>query len=236
MKGRIHSFQSLGTVDGPGVRSVLFMQGCPLRCPYCHNPDTWEVDGGTEIDSREAAGKIMKYKSYFGTDGGATVSGGEPCLQADFICELFKELKSSGISTALDTSGVIVNSNVKELLNYTDTVLLDIKYSNDEKYNKYIGIGLDKPLEFLKLCQVKKINVIIRQVITEGVNDTVKDIIQLKELLEPFSCVKKIELLPFRRLCAEKYEDMKIPFPFGNKTETDNETMKILNNILTENT
>lgn len=232
MKGRIHSFQSLGTVDGPGVRSVLFMQGCPLRCPYCHNPDTWDFSGGSEISCADAAKKILKYKPYFGTDGGATVSGGEPCAQAQFVCELFKILKENNVSTALDTSGIIINDSVKELLDYTDIVLLDIKYSNDEKYKKYIGLSLEKPLEFLKLCQNEKTQVIVRQVITEGVNDTPQDIRNLKKLIKPFSCVKKIELLPFRKLCAEKYENMKIPFPFADKKETGLQKINLLNRFL----
>lgn len=232
MKGKIHSFQSLGTVDGPGVRSVIFLQGCNLRCPYCHNPDTWDIAGGTETDSYDAVQKVLRYKPYFGSDGGVTVSGGEPCLQAEFVCEIFKELKENNVSTALDTSGAVINSAVKELLNYTDIVLLDIKYSTDEKYQKYIGISLQIPLEFLKLCEEKKVRVIIRQVITEGVNDSDNDIIQLNNLLKPFSCVNKIELLPFRKLCREKYESMNIEFPFGQKNETSQETMKRLNKVL----
>lgn len=229
MNGKIHSFQSLGTVDGPGVRSVLFMQGCALRCPYCHNPDTWDFSGGNEMTSADAAEMILKYKSYFDNGGGATVSGGEPCAQAEFVSEVFKILKKNGVSTALDTSGIILNEAVEKLLEYTDIVLLDIKFSTDEKYKKYIGISLKKPLEFLKLCEERKIRVIIRQVITEGVNDNDIDITELKNLLSDFSCVEKIELLPFRKLCTEKYENMKIPFPFGQKNETSVETMKRLN-------
>lgn len=113
MTGKVHSFQSLGTVDGPGVRTVLFLQGCPLRCPYCHNPDTWDKNAGEDIFVVDAVKKILRYRSYFGKDGGVTVSGGEPLLQVEFVYELFTRLKEEGIGTALDTSGVIMNDSVK---------------------------------------------------------------------------------------------------------------------------
>ena len=127
---RLHSFQSLGTVDGPGVRAVLFLQGCPLRCVCCHNPDTWEISGGTEYTLPELVHKIRRCKAYFGKHGGVTASGGEPLLQAKALTELFKSLQAEGIHTALDTSGCILNDSVKELLSYTDLVMLDCKYTN----------------------------------------------------------------------------------------------------------
>lgn len=232
MTGRIHSVQSLGTVDGPGVRSVLFLQGCPLRCPYCHNPDTWDVNGGTEMTAREAADKLLKYRAYFGETGGVTVSGGEPLLQAEFVYELFSLLKAEGIHTALDTSGVILNDSVKKLLSVTDYVLLDIKYSTPEKFRRYIGTDLQKALDFLFVLNQNKIDTCIRQVITTGVNDTEEDVLQLREICEGYTCVKKIELLPFRKLCAEKYSSMGIEFPFGHLDATDKKTMEILNSYL----
>ena len=232
MKGRIHSFQSLGTVDGPGVRTVLFMQGCPLRCPYCHNPDTWDALGGEETDSADIAGKVLRYKSYFGADGGITVSGGEPLLQAEFVYSLFKKLKREGVGTALDTSGILTGEKVEKLLTVTDIALLDIKFSSDGKYQQYIGESLGKPLMFLSLCQKNGVRVIIRQVITEGVNDAEEEILALRTLLEPYSCVEKIELLPFRKLCSEKYEGMGIPFPFGDRPETSAETIERLSALL----
>lgn len=234
MKGRVHSFQSLGTVDGPGVRTVLFLQGCILRCPYCHNPDTWDKCGGTEEESDDIATKILRYKSYFGKDGGVTVSGGEPLLQADFVYDLFLKLKNENIGTALDTSGAVINESVKRLLSVTDIVLLDIKYSDDESYKKYIGMSISQPLEFLSLCEKSNVRVIIRQVITPGINDSDENIIKLNKLLSPFKCVEKVELLPFRKLCEEKYKAMGIPFPFGDKPEMPqkriDELKKMLNN------
>ena len=201
MTGKVHSFQSLGTVDGPGVRTVLFLQGCPLRCPYCHNPDTWDKNGGEDIFVDDAVKKILRYRSYFGKDGGVTVSGGEPLLQVEFVYELFTRLKEEGIGTALDTSGVIMNDSVKKLLGKTDIVLLDIKFSRDDLYKKYIGVSLSAPLAF-------------------------------REILKPFNCVEKTELLPFRKLCKEKYESLNIFFPFGDREEMPQEKLNELQKLL----
>lgn len=221
MLGRMHSFQSLGTVDGPGVRSVVFLQGCPLRCPYCHNPDTWDKNDGTLVSADEVFQRILRYKSYFGETGGVTVSGGEPLLQAEFVTELFKLCKGDRLSTALDTSGIFLDERVEKLLAVTDIVLLDIKFSDTEKYEKYIGVPLETVLHFLQYLNEKHKRVIVRQVITPAVNDSEADMQALCNLLSPFSCVEKVELLPFMKLCREKYTAMGIPFPF-DKFETGN--------------
>lgn len=219
MVGRIHSFQSLGTVDGPGVRSVVFMQGCQLRCPYCHNPDTWDFSGGTETDAETLFARILKYKAYYGETGGVTVSGGEPLLQAEFVRELFTLCKAHGISTALDTAGVLLNDAVKELLAVTDIVLLDIKYATEAQYQKYIGVPLQTVLHFLKYADTQKKRVIVRQVITPTVNDTTADMAALRAILRQYPCIEKVELLPFLKLCAEKYEALGLEFPFGRYPE-----------------
>ncbi len=223
MVGRIHSFQSLGTVDGPGVRSVVFMQGCALRCPYCHNPDTWETAGGTETDAETLFHRIQKYKPYFGAQGGVTVSGGEPLLQAEFVTELFTLCKSDGISTALDTSGIRLDETVEKLLDVTDIILLDIKFSDTEKYEKYIGVKLSTVLRFLEYADRQKKRVIVRQVITPEVNDTAADFENLRAIAERYPCIEKIELLPFLKLCDEKYKTMGIRFPFGDRAAADAE-------------
>lgn len=217
MQGRLHSFQSLGTVDGPGVRSVVFVQGCALRCPYCHNPDTWDINAGTLVDAQDVFSRICRYKSYFGREGGVTVSGGEPLLQPEFVTELFALCKKDGISTALDTAGVRLDDKVEALLDVTDIVLLDIKYATDELYRKYIGVPLSTVLRFLDALEARKIRVIVRQVVTPGVNDTKADMLALKSMTDRYTCIEKIELLPFLKLCAEKYESMGINFPFGDK-------------------
>lgn len=221
MIGRVHSFQSLGTVDGPGVRSVVFLQGCPLRCPYCHNPDTWQKDSGTEVDAETLFHKIQKYKAYFGTEGGVTVSGGEPLLQAEFVTELFKLCKGDGLSTALDTSGIRLDSTVEKLLAVTDIILLDIKFADTEKYEKYIGIPLETVLRFLEYADRQKKRVIVRQVVTPGVNDTTADMERLQAIVRRFPCIEKVELLPFMKLCAEKYTALGVSFPFEAYSAAD---------------
>ena len=177
LKGKIHSFQSLGTVDGPGVRFVVFMQGCPLRCGCCHNPDTWDLSLGEEYTSEQILQKIIRFKEYFGDKGGLTVSGGEPLLQAEFVTELFKLCKNNGINTCLDTSGCVLNDNVKELLKYTDTLLLDIKYTENSLYLKHVGCLYDKVLEFLDYVNNCKVPTIIRQVVIPTLNDNKENIL-----------------------------------------------------------
>ena len=232
MRGRIHSFQSLGTVDGPGVRFVVFMQGCPLRCGCCHNPDTWDMKGGTEYSPEEIVSKAIRYKEYFADEGGITVSGGEPLLQAEFVSELFRLCRFEGINTCLDTSGNILNDNIKELLDYTDRVLLDIKYSNNEDYLKYAGCRLDNVLEFLGYLNKKNIPVTLRQVIIPTLNDNRENILFLKQLAEKYHCIDKTELLPFKKICKVKYDKLKIPFAFESIPEPDASLMEQLNSLL----
>ena len=226
--GKIHSFQSLGTVDGPGVRFVVFMQGCPLRCDCCHNPDTWDINGGNDLTPQQVFEKILRYKDYFGKDGGITISGGEPLVQPLFVKELFSLCKRNGIHTCLDTSGCVLTDQVKEALKFCDLVLLDVKYTTPDLYKKHVGCELDKVLEFLSYLNTKKIPTTIRQVIIPTVNDKESDVCSLKELLLPYSNVNKIELLPFRKICQTKYDQLGIVFPFGDLPETDNLTVQKL--------
>ncbi len=232
IKGRIHSIQSLGTVDGPGVRFVVFMQGCNLRCGCCHNPDTWDVSGGDEYTPQQIAEKAVRFKEYFGEKGGITVSGGEPLLQPEFVTELFKLCHKEDINTCLDTSGSILNDSVKTLLRFTDRVLLDVKYTNDEQYRKYVGCGFDKPIEFLKLLNQKNIPVTLRQVIIPSLNDNAENIKALKKISQEYPVVDKTELLPFRKICQTKYDDMNLEFAFSHIDEPTAEQMKTLNKYL----
>ena len=220
MAGRIHSIQTLGTVDGPGVRFLVFMQGCPLRCDFCHNPDTWDKAGGSEVSAEEIFQKSTRYRAYFGKDGGITVSGGEPLLQAAFVRELFTLCKKAGIHTALDTSGCIWNEEVEALLAVTDLVLLDHKMPDEARYRAHIGCGVAASERFLAELNARAIPTWLRRVIVTGVNDTVEDNRALFALKSTHPCVEKIELLPFHKLCTTKYEQMGIPFPFGDKPAT----------------
>lgn len=231
-EGRVHSIQTLGTLDGPGVRFVIFMQGCNLRCGCCHNPDTWCFDGGKIYTADELLKKIMNYRTYFGKDGGVTVSGGEPLLQAEFVRDLFILCHESGINTCLDTSGSILNDGVKELLSITDRVLLDIKYSTDELYKKYVGCSVVGPLAFLEYLNEKQIPTTIRQVIIPSLNDNEESISHLNSLSEAYSCIDKIELLPFKKICKVKYDNMGIPFDFDRFDSPSKDLMDSLNKML----
>ena len=212
--GNVHSIQTLGTLDGPGVRFVIFMQGCNLRCGCCHNPDTWECGIGTDYTALELAEKIERYRSYFGKDGGVTVSGGEPLLQAEFVAELFSECKKRGINTCLDTSGDLLNNAIKKLLDVTDRVLLDIKYNTDELYKSFVGCSISKPLEFLRYLDEKSIPVTLRQVIIPTLNDNEDNVEFLNSLIHNHSCIDTVELLPFKKICKVKYDKMNINFAF----------------------
>lgn len=232
IKGYIHSIQSLGTVDGPGVRFVAFMQGCPLRCRCCHNPDTWEMNTGTEYSPEELVKKAVRYKEYFGKAGGMTLSGGEPLCQSAFCLEVFRLCHDEGINTCLDTSGISLTEDVKALLSETDRVLLDIKYTTDEEYRENVGCSMDAPLKFLSYLNENNIPTTVRQVVIPTVNDTEKNILALKKIVSSHSCVDKVELLPFRKICQTKYDNMKIPFPFGHIPEATKEKTEYLFNIL----
>ena len=232
IKGNIHSLQSLGTVDGPGIRFVVFMQGCNLRCGCCHNPDTWEISGGTEYTPEQILQKVLRCKDYFGKTGGITISGGEPLLQSEFCYELFSLCHKEGVNTCLDTSGSILNDGVKKLLTVTDRVLLDIKYTNDEQYRENVGCSIEEPLRFLAYLQEQKIPTTLRQVIIPTLTDNEENIKLLKDIADTHPVVDKIELLPFRKICQTKYDNMNIPFRFGNIPEPTQETMKNINKLL----
>lgn len=232
MIGKIHSIQSLGTVDGPGVRFVVFMQGCNLRCGCCHNPDTWDINAGTDITAAELVKKAERYKGYFGDLGGITVSGGEPLLQSGFCHELFSLCKDCGINTCLDTSGSILNDDVRLLLTKTDRILLDIKYASDELYKRHVGCLLQKPLEFLKAADKAGIPVTVRQVIIPTLNDDIQSVKELKRIVSDFECVDTIELLPFKKMCYMKYQKLGIEFPFGNLPEPTADKMQELEKMI----
>ena len=232
IKGQVHSIQSLGTVDGPGLRFVVFLQGCNLRCKCCHNPDTWDMHGTKTFTAEEIVEKATKYREYFGEKGGITLSGGEPLLQPDFAYEIFKLCHENGINTCLDTSGSILNDSVEKLLTETDRVLLDIKYTDDELYCENVGCSLDKPMEFLVFLNEQKIPTTIRQVIIPTLNDNEENIEKLNAIAEKYTCIDKVELLPFKKICQTKYDSMNIEFPFANMETPTKETMDKLNELL----
>ena len=231
MIGKIHSIQSLGTLDGPGIRFVIFLQGCPLRCGCCHNPDTWNLQDGQDADSLELVNKALRYKEYFKDNGGITLSGGEPLLQVEFTKDVLRNAKENGLNTCLDTSGSIFNDDVKELLSYVDRVLLDIKYTNNDQYQKHVGCDLNSVLDFLNYLNEMKIPTTIRQVIIPSLNDDEENINKLNEIVKKYNCIDKIELLPFKKICQSKYDNLKIEFPFKEIDEPSKELMDKLNKL-----
>ena len=232
MIGRVHSIQTLGTLDGPGVRFVVFMQGCALRCGCCHNPDTWDLTGGQTYTAEQILEKVLRYREYFGEQGGITLSGGEPLLQAKFVEQIFKICHENGINTCLDTSGSILNQAVKDALSHTDRVLLDIKYTNDEDYLKHVGCSFECIKKFLQYLDDNNIKTTLRQVIIPTLNDSEGSVKKLKELANEYGCVDKIELLPFKKICKTKYDQMGIDFVFDKFDTPTSEIMDKLNKIL----
>ncbi len=213
---KIHSIESFGTVDGPGIRFVLFLQGCHLKCKYCHNRDTWDIKGGNYASLDDIFNKIMRYKNYIHPNGGVTVTGGEPLLQVNFLIELFTKLKKEGIHTCIDTSGMVsLTDDIKKLLSLTDLVLLDIKHIDDEKCKDLVGFSNKLELAFARYLSDNNIPVWIRQVLIPGYTDDEKDLIKLRDFLSTLNNVKKIEILPYHNLGKHKWTKL------GYKYELD---------------
>lgn len=225
MEGRVHSLQSLGTVDGPGLRYVVFLQGCPLRCVYCHNPDTWDPAGGAVMGTEELVEKILRCRPYFGTEGGVTVSGGEPLLQAGFVTQLFARLKQEGVHTALDTSGAGDLRKAPALLEVTDLVLLDLKFPTEEGYRQHCRGSLGQTEAFAALVAEKQVPLWVRHVVAPGLNDTLEDMAAVKSWAQRQPTLEKIEWLPFHNLCLEKYQQLGVPFPLANTPPMDREKL-----------
>ena len=234
IRGRIHSFESFGTVDGPGIRFVIFMQGCPLRCKFCHNRDTWDFNASVEYAIEPVVEKVMRSKPYFKrSNGGVTVSGGEPLAQAEYVLELFKKLKKHGIHTALDTAGSYkITPLIEELLSYTDLVLLDIKHIVDEKCKKLTGRSNKNELDFAKYLSEKGIPVWIRQVFVPGITDDEKDLKTLKKFIDTLDNVQKVEILPYHDLGKYKWEKMGLKYPLKDTPIPTEQEIKKAKKIL----
>ena len=234
MNGKIHSIETFGTVDGPGIRFVIFMQGCTLKCKYCHNRDTWNTKAGKSVSTSELVKEILKYKSYIdNSEGGVTVSGGESLLQTEFVTELFKELKSHNIHTALDTSGSIpLSDNIKELLQYTDLVLLDIKHIDAEKCVNLTGFTNKYTLEFAKYLSNINLPVWIRQVLLPTYTDDKFDLLNLRKFIESLNNVEKIEILPYHNLGKFKWEEIGDTYELDSINPPSTEEIEQAKNIL----
>lgn len=219
MDGKIHSFYAGGTVDGPGIRFVVFLKGCPLRCLYCHNPDTWTQDNALIYSSDDVLKEALKYRGYFENGGGVTISGGEPLVQIDFVTELFKKLKKYNIHTALDTSGIIFDKNnneliakFDELIKYTDLVLLDIKHIDNDEHIKLTGKSNKNVLDFAKYLSDNNIHMWIRHVLVPTITLNDSYLIKTKEFIDTLKTVDKIEVLPYHTMGIVKYENLGIDY------------------------
>lgn len=241
MIGKIHSFETFGTVDGPGIRFVVFMQGCNFRCKFCHNPDTWFKDAGKEYNEDEIIDLVEKYRVYYEKSGGGiTVTGGEPLLQIEFVTKLFKKAKERGFNTALDTAGDIDLSNnedknkLDELLKYTDLVLLDIKEIDEEKHINLTGKSNKNTLKVAEYLNEKNVPTVIRYVYVKGVNDSEDTLNGLKKIKENLNNIIEIDVLGYHKMGEYKWKKLGLKNEFENlvppETEEINEVKKYLNN------
>lgn len=234
---KVHSFESLGTVDGPGIRFVIFLQGCHLKCKYCHNRDTWDINGGSYKSVDEIFEKTLRYKPYFeNSNGGVTVTGGEPLLQVKFLIEFFKKLKKAGIHTCIDTSGIVdLTEDIKEVLKLTDLVLLDIKHIDSEKCKDLTGHLNKRELEFARYLSKNNIPIWIRQVIIPGITDEEEDIIKLKEFIKTLKTVEKIEFLPYHTAGKYKWAELGKKYELADIREVTPEDIGRVRKIYEDN-
>ncbi len=238
MIGHIHSFESFGTVDGPGIRYVVFLQGCPLRCLYCHNPDTWKGEGKT-YTAEEVVELSLRYKNYFGDKGGVTVTGGEPLLQIDFVTELFTLLKKRGVHTCVDTSGITFDPNSeisvekhKKLLEVADLFLLDIKHIDDEACKKLTGKSNANTLAFARFLSDNQKPMWIRQVLVPGLTDLDESLQRTRAFIESLNTVEEIEVLPYHSMGEVKYEKLGIEYPLKGVEAPKKERVRHAKRIL----
>lgn len=236
--GRIHSIESMGLVDGPGIRTVIFFQGCKLRCSYCHNPDTWSLMEGTEVTADELIKKILRFRPYFeSSGGGVTFSGGDPLMQPKFLLELLKKCKENGIHTTIDTAGYGHSDSYDEILKYTDLVLLDIKHINSDGYVLVTGCNSNGVNTFLEALRRSKTRVWVRHVVVPGYTDDLEHMDKISEIINnEIPNVDKIELLPYHLLGVNKYETMGLKYKLEGVPHMDKERCMELQNYLISKT
>ena len=232
IRGYVHSIETFATADGPGTRLVVFMQGCKFRCVYCHNPDSWQLQTGERLTAEQIVKKTLRYKPYYGEKGGITLSGGEPLVQSEFATEIFSLCKQNQIHTALDTAGSRLDNSVKELLEYTDLVLLDIKHCQADKFKQITGCPIQSTIDFLDYITEIGKKFWVRQVVAPGINDCEEDIIRLASLLQGRENLDKIELLPYHTLGVEKWQALGISYPLAGASPITAEKISELTKIL----
>lgn len=230
---KIHSIESFGTVDGPGIRFVLFLQGCHLKCKYCHNRDTWDMNGGEYKSLDDIFEKIIKYKNYICPNGGVTITGGEPLLQVNFLIELFEKLKKENIHTCIDTSGMVsLTDDIKHLLSLTDLVLLDIKHINTEKCKDLVGFNNEKELAFARYLSDNGIHMWIRQVLIPGYTDDEQDLLKLKDFILGLKTVDKVEILPYHDMGKYKWKKLGVNYDLENVRPVNDDDIQKAKKVL----
>lgn len=238
MIGRIHSLESFGTVDGPGIRFVVFMQGCPMRCLFCHNPDTWDTNAKVqyEFTPEQLMTEVLKYKNFIKT-GGVTITGGEPLVQADFVLQFINLCRLNNIHTALDTSGVIFSDKAKAVIDAVDMVLLDIKTTDPDLHKRLTGHTIDNNQMTLNYLQATNKRTWIRHVVTPTINDDDQHLIDVAQYIRQFSVVQQVEILPYHTMGKYKYDNLNIDYPLANLTDlpqtTTQHAVELFKNILT---
>ena len=230
---KVHSIESLGTVDGPGIRFVLFLQGCHLECKYCHNRDTWDINDGHYQSLDDIFDKIMRYKNYIYPRGGVTISGGEPLLQHKFLFELFTKLKKENIHTCIDTSGMVaLTDDIKKLINITDLFLLDIKHIDDKKCKDLVGRSNKLELAFARYLSDNNIPMWIRQVLVPGYTDDEEDLLKLRDFINSLKTVERVEILPYHNIGASKWKNLGLEYPLEGVRQADDKDIKRAKEIL----
>lgn len=237
IKGNIHSLESFGSADGPGVRYIIFLKGCNLRCRYCHNPDTWANNEGTYMSAKEIIDKALHYQSYWGDKGGITVSGGEPLLQIDFLIDLFKQAKIQNIDTCIDTAGEPFTkdepwfSKFKELLKYTDLLLVDIKHINPTRHKNITGKSNENIIEMFNYLNEIKQPIWVRYVLVPGLSDDENDLQKTKKFISSLSNVKKIDVLPYHNLGIQKWNKLGLPYSLEGVNPPSKEQTKCVQDL-----
>lgn len=239
MDGYIHSIESFGTVDGPGIRFVVFTQGCPMRCKYCHNPDTWKVGEGTKMSVDELLQQFAKNRAFY-RNGGITVTGGEPLLQIDFLIEFFQKAKEQKIHTCIDTSGITYRQadaeyikKLDELMKYTDLVLLDIKHIDTVEHKKLTGQSNENIIAFAKYLDEKNIPIWVRHVVVPGITDRQEYLVELGRFIATLSNVKALDVLPYHVMGVRKYKELGMEYSLeGIKAATAKQVQKAKTEIL----
>ncbi|HKK95244.1 MAG TPA: pyruvate formate-lyase-activating protein [Anaerovoracaceae bacterium] len=232
MKGKIHSIETFGSVDGPGIRTVFFMQGCPARCLYCHNPDSWSLSQGIAVTSEELVNRAKRGKSYYGDDGGVTFSGGEPLLQGEFLIATMKKLKMEGIKSAIDTSGTYYDENTFDVIKESDLVLLDIKHTEADKFAEITACAQENLFKVIDDIKELKKPVWIRQVIIPGINDSEEYIEKLNDFIADLNTVNKVELLGYHKMAIDKYNKLDMEYRLKDTPAMEKDRMEELRTLI----